>query len=599
MDLSATKHRILTRIDLSELIGKDLKLSSRSARQVACCPFHDEKTPSFTIYDTHYYCFGCKANGDAIDYIRKTKSLGFIDALKFLAEAFNIEAPELFQKYRTSDSLKEQHSLLGMMRHAQSFYVSNLNSSTGQQAKEYLLNRGFTVENIATYGFGMAPDSFNAMRDHITRIGFSEQQLVDGSLASKSQRNSSVYDFMRNRLTIPICDISGQVIGFGGRTLSGESAKYINSRESKLYDKSQIVFGLNIAKTFMRKKCRAIVTEGYMDTLQLWNQGFEETVACLGTALTIPQLRQIGNATNRVFLVFDGDQAGYLASLRSVSVALEVSNIEVKVCTLPKGHDPDSYIREFGSEKFEDLLRKSLPLLDFAIKEKLGSAHGLQIPTLISDEFIPWLTKIQDPMQRAYLIRRISDLSGIPTSSIESLLLKSGRLPRVTQSAAPESRLESKNDEISFQLTPLEFEFIGFILSNQLQSQELKQIAIILEHAHWPECLNQLLEDSIVFHSESTSEAREPINSQEFLATCSLAPQAIGQLLEKIKTKKDAFLTDSAAPKMTKIVLEFQKQKHLELRSRLKSSLRTASGEEQLNILREIADINTLLNDLA
>jgi DNA primase len=556
------------------------------------------KTPSFTIYDTHYYCFGCKANGDAIDYIRKTKSLGFIDALKFLAEAFSIEAPELFQKYRINDSLKEQHSLLGMMRHAQSFYVSNLNASMGQQAQEYLLSRGFTSDCIVTYGFGVAPDSFNALRDHIKRIGFSDQQLVDGSLASKSQRNNSVYDFMRNRLTIPICDISGQVIGFGGRTLCGESAKYINSRESKLYDKSQIVFGLNIAKTFMRQKCRAIVTEGYMDTLQLWNQGFEETVACLGTALTIPQLKQIGNATNRVFLVFDGDQAGYLASLRSVSVALEVSNIEVKVCTLPKGHDPDSYIRKFGSEKFEDLLRKSLPLLDFAIKEKLGSAHGLQIPTLISEEFIPWLTKIQDPMQRAYLIRRISDLTGIPTSSIQSLLLKSARLPKIAQSSPPESRLEPKSDEISFQLTPLEFEFIGFILSNQLQGQELKQVSTVMDHAHWPECLNELVQDSISFHSEGASDAKEPINSHEFLTTCSLAPKAISQLIDKIQTKKDAFLTDSAGPKMTKIVMEFQKQKHLELRSRLKSSLRTATDEEQCNILREIADINTLLNNL-
>lgn len=270
MSVDDAKNRILSKVTLADVIGDTVNLTERGGRPVGCCPFHAEKTPSFVIYDDRYHCFGCKENGDAIEFVRKTQGLSFIESLKFLASRFGVEAPELEKSSQDLASQKRQASQYSMMLAAQKFYAEELQSPRGQEARRYLNERGFSDENIVAFGFGLTPPEGYGLIRALRRQNYGEDQMVECGLATMSSRDNSKYDFFRGRLMIPIREPQGRVIAFGGRTMDGHKAKYINSRDSKMYDKSRTLFGFDRARTTIREKGRAIVVEGYMDTLQLW-----------------------------------------------------------------------------------------------------------------------------------------------------------------------------------------------------------------------------------------------------------------------------------------------------------------------------------------
>ena len=292
MSVEIAKKRILDKVPLGSLIGEQIQLSMRSGRQVGLCPFHQEKSPSFTIFDDHYFCFGCRARGDAIEYVRHVQGLNFIEALKYLAEKYSVDAPELEDSRKAQESREESSKLYRILQTAQEYFLTNLERN-GRHVKEYLINRGFKEDVIKEYGFGFAPDHSMGLVSHLLKLGFSLQDATTASVATQSQRDHKTYDFFRNRLMIPIKDHHGRLIAYGGRTMGDDPAKYKNSRETPLFDKSHTLYGLDRAKEHIRRKRRAIVVEGYMDALQLWNHGFGETVACLGTALTPQQMQMM------------------------------------------------------------------------------------------------------------------------------------------------------------------------------------------------------------------------------------------------------------------------------------------------------------------
>lgn len=331
--LDHIKNRILERLNLVSLIGKTVALKTRSGHWVGLCPFHEERSPSFTVYPDHYFCYGCQQNGDAITFVRKTSGLSFIEALKLLGQEAS-RHPEIDQAQSFKKNRQDDASLYKILLAAQDLLAQNLHSTRGQTFVAYLEKRGFQPDNIKKFGFGMAFDEPTGLLDSLVRQRFSPRDIEACSLATPSAKNGKLYDFFRNRLTVPIHDSSGRIIAFGGRAMDDYPPKYKNSRETRLFDKSNTLFGLHHAKTQLRRGQPAIVVEGYMDTLQMWQHGFENTVACMGTALKKSHLQMLSQLTGKVILLFDGDTAGQKASLSTVNVGLEVPNLKIEVVVL-------------------------------------------------------------------------------------------------------------------------------------------------------------------------------------------------------------------------------------------------------------------------
>lgn len=417
------KKRILSRTSLESLAGETMSLRKQSGRHVGLCPFHAEKTPSFHVFSDRYYCFGCKARGDIIDFVRQTKGMGFIDALKYLTQKYGIEAPELESSRLNSAERQQEATQVKLLMAAADEFRANLKSPAGEHARAYLERRGFTPAQVDEYGFGLTPGEPWALVRKLRALGFSERDIKDCSLGTTSEKTGRLYDFFRdNRVMIPIRDSQGRLVAFGGRTLGDHPAKYINSRETRLFDKSALLFGFDRARQAIRQKQRAFIVEGYMDVLQLWAQGFQETAACMGTALTVRHLNLLKAASATAYLLFDGDAAGQKASLTALEANLQVPEMKLKVITLPGGKDPDEFVREMGREGLEALVSQAVDLLDFAISARLKSAGQAQVPTLVSREFIPWLARIGDRIQKGFILSRLAQLSGLSRESLEAEL---------------------------------------------------------------------------------------------------------------------------------------------------------------------------------
>lgn len=592
-DLDSLKSQIMERLTLASVVETTVKLTRRSGKLVGLCPFHNDSSPSFTVFeDGHYYCFGCKAHGDIIDFVRRSQGLGFMDALRFLAERAGIPfvSPSSFGN---KEAFQEKQKLYQIMQEAQAFFVAKLHSPAGVAAMDYLRSRGFSDANIQAFGFGFAPDDFEAQVSHYKAKGFTDQQMFDTSLASRSEKSSRVFDFFRNRLMIPIKDSQGRVIAFGGRTMSNDPAKYVNSRESKLYDKSTVLFGLERAKEAARKVGRIIITEGYMDTLQLWQQGVTEAVACLGTALTVQQLRLIAPNAKLCVLVFDGDFAGQNATLRTVTTALQVPDVEVRAASLPEGDDPDSFVRKRGAEAFKLVVQGSQPLLDFAIRQKVRSTHTLAIPELVSQEFVPWLAKVPDAIQRSFLIQRVADLTGIPSSQLQSEMRRASAGAAGASKASETASSAQAAKAEKYLLQAYEIDFLGHMFFAFPEAGVVGKIQAILHLMKWPPTLQLLATDILT----QLASGHCPAETEFTLWESSQSPSVM-RLLEGLNKRRAAFDVDDRLDRLRKIERICEVQTKQSARTLLKRELQRAAPDEQAQILTAISDINKDLQSL-
>ena len=464
-EIELVKNRILSKSPLEVLIGEQVTLQKRSGRYLGCCPFHEEKSPSFYLYHDHYHCFGCGAHGDAITYVQKQQGLAFIESLRWLAQKFSIPAPELDRSKSNLQQWQKNTRLNRIIVEAHEYFVANLYSEKNVEAQNYLIARGFQPSTWKEIGFGYALDFPDHLIKTLRSKGYTLKELEAVSLANSFENKS--YDFFRHRITVPIRDTYGRLIAFGGRALGGQQQKYKNSR----YDKGTTLFAMDKARKAMRTKLRGIVVEGYLDAVKMHLYGFAETVACQGTALTREHMRALKSATNTVYLLFDGDKAGRNASLKLLSTSLDFPDIQFKVVELPEAYDPDSYLSEFGSEKLEELLRSSLDLIDFGISSRLTDCHASAIPSLISQEFIPWLSKLGDPIQKSFLIDKISRLTGVDKKAIENAEVNKvwRDESKETQGEIVDKEAEKDEQENGYenvsvsQLNPIIFEFLGHL----------------------------------------------------------------------------------------------------------------------------------------
>lgn len=404
---------VLAANDIAEVIGAYLDLKpAGGSRLKALCPFHAEKTPSFTVNRDRqsFYCFGCEKGGDAITFLREHEGLGFREALEQLAEGKGIRLPEFGAMDRGRGDERTQILSLGKL--AAQFFGKTLSSPlNGEAGRNYLATRGLKDETISRFGLGYVPDQWSSLTDHAKKEGVKESALVASGLAKRGERGG-VYDLFRNRLIVPIKDVTGNIVAFGGRDLGDSAAKYINSPENAVYKKARVLYGLHEARDGMRAAKEAILVEGYFDVLRCFDAGIDNAVASCGTALTPEQAALIRRYVPSVLVVFDGDAAGVRAALRGVGI-LVGAGLTVRALVLPTGQDPDDYIRAEGAEAFRALAHQAMDFVTFYVRMNEERVQTIEGRTDVAKELFTILGNIEDGLRLDEYLKRLANELGL------------------------------------------------------------------------------------------------------------------------------------------------------------------------------------------
>lgn len=345
---------LTARNPIEDVVGLYVALTRRGSNLFGLCPFHSEKTASFSVAPDKgiYYCFGCHKGGGVINFIMEVENLEYPDAVRFLAKRVGMEVPEE-QEYRSA--YKKQERLRALCKDAARYFHEQLNAPVGAPGREYIAKRGLSRGTVTKFGLGFAPDGWSNLLDTMTKKGYTKEELLDAGLVLKSQKGS-LYDRFRNRLMFPIIDVRGNVIGFGGRVMDDSKPKYLNSPETTIFNKRRNLFALNVAKKSTQG--RIILTEGYLDAIALHQFGFDCAVASLGTALTEEHAQLLSKYTNQVVLTYDGDEAGQNATKRAIPI-LERAGLQIRILRMQGAKDPDEFLKKFGADKFRVLLDRS------------------------------------------------------------------------------------------------------------------------------------------------------------------------------------------------------------------------------------------------
>lgn len=371
------------------------------------CPFHQERTPSFNVNaeEQFYYCFGCGAGGNVINFVMAMENLPFVEAVERLAERVGIMVTRAPSSPQEKRQRSEQAKLLQVHEVAQDFFVRNLMGNQGGAARHYLASRGVQEKTRQLFGLGYALQEWQGLINHLGHRGFTTEECLAAGLALEGQRNRP-YDRFRGRLMFPVCDWRGRVIGFGGRVLDGGQPKYLNSPETLLFSKGNNLYGLNLARVAFRKQGCAIIVEGFMDVIGLYEAGFSNAVASLGTALTDSQARLLQRFTDEVVIAFDGDAAGEAATWRGLEI-LRNRGLKVRVVELPGGEDPDTFVRTYGSQAFEELVQGAVGLTEFKLGTiiRRGDFSTVDGKVETTGRIVEILAEIDSPMEQNEYLR--------------------------------------------------------------------------------------------------------------------------------------------------------------------------------------------------
>jgi DNA primase len=369
--------RLRDTVDMADLVGSKTDLRRVGSRLTGLCPFHDERTPSFSVnvQDKLFYCFGCHAKGDAIGFVEQTEGLDFRESVEFLADRYGVELQLENEDPQAEARRRRRERLLALLDRAARFYDSYLWDSTeAARARDYLAGRGFSAEILRRFRVGYSPSAWDRMLLGARQSGFSEEELMAAGLAQRGRDGRSAYDRFRGRIMFPLADGRGRVLGFGARQMGeGRGPKYLNTSENELYHKGRQLFGLDIARAEAAKSGRIVVVEGYTDVLALHQAGIGEAVAIMGTALTQEQLAEVGRAASTLILALDADRSGQEAMLRASRLA-EERGLELRVVEMPDGMDPAELVTSAGPEPFVERMESAVPMIEFQVRRVLADA---------------------------------------------------------------------------------------------------------------------------------------------------------------------------------------------------------------------------------
>ena len=356
---------LIARNPIEDVVGQYVSLKRAGANMFGLCPFHGEKTASFSVAPDKgiYYCFGCHKGGGVVNFMMEVEGLSYQDAVRSLAKRVGLEVPD-DEQYQSR--YRQQERLWALHKEAARFYHSQLYAPVGKVALEYAMGRGMPKSTLINFGIGYAPDTWDSLVKVLRAKGYTDEELKDSGLVTVSQKNGNLFDRFRDRLMFPIIDVRGNVIGFGGRIMKKDdnAAKYLNSPETMIFNKRKNLFGLNMAKK--SKLGYLILVEGYMDAIALHQYGFDCAVASLGTSLTEEHAVLLSKYTEQVVLIYDGDEAGQRAAQRAIPM-LEKAGLQVKVLRMKDAKDPDEYLKKFGADKFKVLLEQSSNRVEYQL----------------------------------------------------------------------------------------------------------------------------------------------------------------------------------------------------------------------------------------
>lgn len=411
---------IKDRNDIIELVSKYVALKRAGANMSGLCPFHNEKTPSFTVFPKtrSYYCFGCGSGGDAVSFVMAMEGLGYRDAVEYLANRAGLQMEQDGEPHH--DEVRRDR-VIAATTEAARFFHRMLNSPSGQSAREYLANRALSPLTIKRFGIGYAPDGWDNLARHLTSAGFTPKEL-EAAFLCRTGKNGKLYDIFRNRIAFPLIDVNGAVLGFSARRLNEEDErKYVNTSDTPAFKKSKFVFGLNIAKNHDGDSL--IMCEGCMDAVALHQAGFGNAVATLGTAITSEQARLIARHAKTVYLSYDSDGAGKNATLKGIKLLNEVG-VGAKILDLGNIKDPDEYIKKYGADAFERVIKGSAGQMDYKLKE-IADRFNMTLPEeklRAFDQMCVYAATLGGRAEREVCAARIGELCGVSLgAAVESV----------------------------------------------------------------------------------------------------------------------------------------------------------------------------------
>ena len=503
--MSAFIEELKQKNDIVSVVSRYVPLVKKGRLYWGRCPFHGEKTPSFTVNEEnqYYHCFGCKESGDVIKFVQKIENVDFMDAVKMMAEWAHMQLPQFSSTDNETIEAqkKKKERLLALMKETAKYYHANLQREEAAPGLEYLAKRKVDAKMITAFGLGYSVD-FQELITHLKHKGYTINEMLDAGVVK--QKDGRYYDSIGGRLVFPIINEYGEVVGFGGRTLKAkvDFAKYLNTAETFLFKKQKILYGFNLIKAKKKKDPSAqipyiIVVEGYMDVISLHSAGFTTAVASMGTALTPDQAKLVKRFTNNVVICYDGDFAGQKATIRGLEILKDVHDLNIKVVTLPEGLDPDDVIKQRGAQAYQRLVDEALPLTQFKLNyaKQLYNLENPDEKTKFLNKAIQILQELPDPVERESYIEYLRELTNTNRDFLRKMLAHHVTVEEPKQESEPvlkttkdvvqpmyeSSTLQAEKFVLSSLLHKTDYASKVPALTQKITDASLKQVAQFLE----------------------------------------------------------------------------------------------------------------------
>lgn len=493
---------VMAASDIVDVISESVILKKKGRNFFGLCPFHSEKTPSFSVNPAKqiFHCFGCSEGGNVVSYVMKYHGLTFPDAVKMLARKHRIQIDTASASPAQKKEIHLKESLFRLNKTVMAHYTHAFkNGSAAAKAREYLRNRGITDDIIEQFKLGWADNEWDNVVRVIKSNKITRRIALQSGLVLERKKSSGYYDRFRNRVMFPIFDINMQIAGFGGRVMDDSMPKYMNSPETPVYNKSRILYGLHASKPFCRQEDTVFIVEGYFDFLSLFQHGIKNTVASLGTALTSEHVRILKGYASKMTLVFDSDAAGIKAAKRSVAIFLK-EGVDTRILVLPEGNDPDSFVMDNGAKAFMDLAAKAKSVMQFLLQVAVDT-HGMTVEgrMKILDDMKTHLITIEDTALRSLYIKELAETLKIDERAVLEKVKEQYAAHRTKNSV-----LHGKNvDEKRLESDPREEQLISMMLNYPLIIGEIKRSGVI--DCFFSDKLRKLAEQIIQFDPESES----------------------------------------------------------------------------------------------
>ncbi len=479
--------------DILEIVSESVTLKKTGQNYVGLCPFHSEKTPSFSVSPQRsiYHCFGCGAGGDVISFVMKRDNLSFPETITWLANRCGIELPDSQTDQKGIQAASERETLFKANRLAMEFFQNTLfSASAGLPAQTYLKQRGMSSEIAKTFSLGFVPDGWSNLASYLTKKGV-KREIAERAGLIVSKNNERYYDRFRNRLIFPIIDVGGQVTGFGGRVLDASLPKYLNSPETPVYNKSRLLYGYHLSRNECRETETVHVVEGYFDFIALFSHGVKNTVATLGTAISRDHIRTLSRGgVKRFVLVFDSDAAGLKAAERSIPV-FQKEFINATILVLPQGHDPDSFIRESGKDAFDNASLNAMSVMAFLTESSIKK-HGLSVEGRIAviEDLSKPLSNVEDSIARALYIRDIASRIGVDEKAVHE---------KISRTVVNQQAVTGRSQHVIHESQGPDTGYVTTMKTNRWQGMEHQILSMMLQ---FPDIMDECRNSNVITYFE-------------------------------------------------------------------------------------------------